>query len=101
MKIKAPKLVTIAILTLITIVFGVGFEVYRTFTTKPAPVVPPAIIEPVDPTLDAATLNKLQQRIYFEANQINEATPTQSPAPAPEVTPTPEASASALPEATP
>jgi hypothetical protein len=91
-KLKTPTLVTTAILTLITVVFWIAFEVIRTVTTKPPPTVPEEIISPLNPTLDENTLNKLQQRINLSEGQtgnlvVSEATAT------PEVTATPEATA--------
>ena len=77
--IKAPKIVTIGILSLITVVFWVGFEVFRIFTVKPEPPVAPEIINPLDPTLDQNTLSKLQERVYLDDLEIGQtvvATPT-------------------------
>lgn len=112
--IKAPKIVTIGILTLITIVFWVGFEIYRTFTQKPEAPVAENIITPLNPTLDQTVLSKIQERMYLDEGQIGQtvitaATPTPLPTIAPTVAPTASASAqpstspveSPLPEATP
>lgn len=68
--IKTPTAVTTAILTVITIFFWIGFEIYRSLTTKPAPPVPPAIIVALNPTLDLNLLNKLQQRMHLSDDQI-------------------------------
>lgn len=100
--IKAPKLVTIGVLTLITIVFWVGFEVFRTFTKKPDTPVPQAILNPINPTLDQAALSTVQGRVYLQEGQIGQ-TVVQSPTPEPTVaaTETPLASPSASPSTTP
>lgn len=64
-----PFLVKFAIMTLLTALVWVGFDVYRAFTQKPPPAVSPEILAPVDPTLDSATLDKLVNRVYFDKTQ--------------------------------
>ena len=107
-KLKTPTLVTTAVLTMITVIFWIAFEVYRTITTKPAPTVPQEIIAPLNPTLDEGTLNKLQLRINLDESQVgNLVTQTVTPVPTPTEAPvasesgTPTASASASPTANP
>ncbi len=106
---KTPKAVTTLILTLITIFFWAGFEVYRSFTVKPSPTVPEVIINPINPVLDTNSLNSIKQRIFLDDNQIGNtaptASPTLSPTPiptsSPTATPTITATPSAIPSATP
>src|SRR5689334_12473489 len=74
-KIKAPKIVIIFALTLITIVFWVGFEVYRSVTTKPTPPVSSNVLEPINPTLDVDALSKIETRIHLDESQIQNVTP--------------------------
>lgn len=106
-KTKLPTAATTSILTIITIFFWIGFEVYRAFTTKPTPPVPTEILTAVDPTLDTVTLNKLQDRIHLEDGQISNTTATiTTPVPQPSIspiviTPTPIATNSATVSATP
>ena len=90
-KTKTPTLVTTAILTLITILFWAGFEVYRSLTIKPAPPVPPNILLPLDPTLDVNSLNAIQSRIFLTNDQIGatSATPSATPSQTPQAQPTP------------
>lgn len=88
-KLKTPTSVTTAVLTLITIFFWAGFEIYRSITAKAVPVVPPAIINPLDPNLDTNTLDNLSQRLFFNENQINNTQSTNQ-------TPTPTASSPAV-----
>src|SRR5260221_14707694 len=88
-KLKTPKAVTTAVLTLITIFFWAGFEVYRSITIKPTPTVPEAVIKALDPTLDINTLAKLQQRIFLTDDQIGNTQPVASTTPSPTVSPTP------------
>lgn len=106
--IKAPRIVTIGILTLITVVFWVGFEVFRTFTKKPDTPVPQAIINPINPVLDQDALSKVQGRVYLDEGQIGQTVvQTETPTPEPTVGPTttpaesPIASASASPLVSP
>jgi hypothetical protein len=67
---KVPGIVTIAILTLITIVFWIFFNVYRVFTIKPPTPVPEEILAPLDPNLDMNVLSKLSERRYVDENTI-------------------------------
>lgn len=89
---KLPNLVTIAVLTVITIFFWIGLEVYRVLSTKPAPSVPEEILAPLNPELDTITLDKLEERVYLEPSETGQtqikieieatpaALPTDSPA---------------------
>lgn len=103
--IKAPKLVTIAILSMITIMFWVAFEVFRTFTKAPDLSIPKEVTEPLNPTLDQNALSKLQGRMFIEEGTIGQtvlATPVPIPTPQPSPSPTesPAATQSASPSAT-
>jgi hypothetical protein len=60
-KTKTPFLVKLLWLTALTVVVWVGVEVASTLLRKPEPVLPAEILAPIDPSLDAAVLNKLQQ----------------------------------------
>lgn len=80
---KAPRLVTVAILTTITVVFWVFLSVYRVLTTKPEPNVPPEILAPINPNLDKQTLETLSDRVFFEEGEVT------LPAPLPTATLTP------------
>lgn len=96
---KTPSLVTIAILTLITVVFWIGFSVYRSLTIEPPEKVPAEILEPITATLDLETLGKLSARVFFEEYQLPETIipqPVSTPSPAE----TPVATESAIQEAT-
>lgn len=67
---KLPSLVTIAILTMITVVFWTGLEIYRALTTAPTPDVPTQILAPINPNLDSQVLNRLQNRIDIPDSEI-------------------------------
>jgi hypothetical protein len=67
-KTKAPKIVTIAILSLATVILWIIFSVIASIT-KPAELnIPPEITEPINPTLDLTTLQSLSEKIYFSEN---------------------------------
>lgn len=101
-KSHAPTSVTTAILTLITIMFWAGFEIYHSITNKPVPPVSAEIINPVDPTLDTNTLNSLLGRTFLIDNDIrNVQISSQTPTPAPSPTEVPVATESGNPSPTP
>lgn len=94
---KLPPVVQLAILTMVTTIIWVGFEVYRAFTNEPTPTLASGALNPLDPTLDASSLNALQQRLYLSDTQLTVVTP----APTPSVAPVPTATASATPTLSP
>lgn len=61
---KLPNIVILLILTLITTLFWISFNVYRVFTTKPDAVVPQEISLPIDPKLDTNTLDMIKSKSY-------------------------------------
>ncbi len=63
---KAPKLVTVAITTTVTIIFWVFLTLYRVLTTKPNPSVDPVLLQPIDANLDVESLEKIKDKIYYE-----------------------------------
>lgn len=67
---RVPGIVTVAILTVITVVFWIILDVYRTLTVKPAPTVSEEILSPIDPDLDQTYLNRLQQRVFLNETEI-------------------------------
>ena len=102
-KSRTPTPVITAVLTLITILFWLGFEIFRTLTVKPEATVPQPIIKPLDPTLDISTLQSIGQRAFLSDDQIGNTQPTVAtvaPSATPAVTATPIASGSATPIAT-
>lgn len=96
---KINSLTSTLILTTITLITWVFFSIYRAFV-KPLPiVVPPEILEPIDPRLDSNILNTLQQRFDIDENQVPEITPlpTENPKSTPTSTPTPTANITPTP----
>ena len=62
---KKPNLVILGILTLITILFWIGFSAYRSLTSEVPIKVPSEILEPISSTLDTETLGKVGDRLFF------------------------------------
>lgn len=86
MKQKLPKIIIIAILSLITALVWAFFDITRAIFKKPDVKVEEITVVPVDPNLDIDTLNSLQNSIFFEEGEVNEVlTP-----PSPEAEPIPE-----------
>ncbi len=79
-KIKIPNIITILILTAVTIIFWIIFSVVRIFSTDPSPSIPEEILNPLNPNYDKSVVDKIEQRIYFDNEQIFEIT-EQSPTP--------------------
>ncbi len=55
------SIINLLILTLITLSVWVGFEVYRAYTATAMPEVR-QYLEPLNPTLDTQTLQRLEER---------------------------------------
>lgn len=92
-KVKVPSLVTLAILTLFTVVFWVGFDLYHAFQNKPDPEVEPKVLEPINPVINQDALNQLQQTLLVSQSEINSYVPATNVEQAQEVVtqiPTPE-----------
>ncbi len=68
---KAPRIITITIFTTITIIFWVFFSLYQVLTNKPDKSVPKDLLQEVNPTLDATTLQVLGNRLFFEEGQVS------------------------------
>lgn len=98
----APRLVTVAIFTTITVIFWIFFSVYTVLTQTPDIKVPPELLEPIDPTLDVESLEELSERVHYE--EVDVTTPiivVSTPSPEPEVSPLPEESLELTPTASP
>ena len=65
----APKLVTVAILTTITVIFWVFFSVYEIITSQEKLTIPQELMNPIDPNLDLETLEKLPLKYFVEEGQ--------------------------------
>ena len=72
---KTPSSIYSLILTTIAIVSWVAFSIYQALV-KPQPVVvPPEILEPLDPNLDPRDLDELKGRFHLSEEEILEITP--------------------------
>lgn len=105
---KPPRILTLAILTVVTVVAWIGFDVYRALTTKPAPPVPPEILAPIDPQLNTLILNDIINRVYVEPKEgttqiVNSDSEVRVSTPVPTISPTasPLATSSPIPTSTP
>ena len=108
MKTKLPSLVSILILTLLTSVLWVSLSVYRALTTRPEPPIDSEILNPLTPTLDQDTIEKIRSRLFFDESQIPEnvvtapqaeqVAVTSVPSPTSTSTPTPTTTPTAPPE---
>jgi len=71
-KSKVPSIVAVMILTVITISFWIVFSVVRVFRAEPTPSIPPEILNPLNPNYDKTVIDKIQERIYFDKEQVFE-----------------------------
>ena len=98
----APRLVTVAIFTTITVIFWIFFSVYTILTQTPDIKVPPELLEPIDPTLDIESLQDISRRVHFEESDIvSPVIIILTPTPQPESSPIPDESLELTPTATP
>ena len=92
-------------MTLVTSLMWVFLSVLRAFSSKPDPVVPPAVSEKLTPTLDTTAIEKIKGRLFMSEGEIPQtqiqATPVATPVPIPTETPvetaTPESTSSPAP----
>lgn len=92
MKDKTPSYIRLGILTIITALSWIAFNVYRILTTKPAPNVPEKVMASFSPSLDTQKIGEIESRIFFEEGEvaiINTPTPTSAPSEEPQPTETP------------
>lgn len=68
---KAPRLVTVAIFSTVTLIFWVFFSLYNVLTSKPPTHVDSKLLEPLDPNLDRDALGKLQERVFFNEQDVD------------------------------
>jgi hypothetical protein len=91
--IKAPNIVIVGVITVITIVLWIIFGVYKLVSTPQDVNVPTNVLSPLSPTLNQEALNTLEGRIFFSegelsgVNLISTPEPEESPSPTPSPTP--------------
>jgi len=76
MKKKKQDFLVFSILTLITVLTWIGFDVYQALTSYTIPEILDKQIQPLNSKLDQETINQLKERL-----QINEEELTQIPTP--------------------
>lgn len=97
---KIPSVVSLAIMTSVTVIFWISFDIYRIVKKNPPLSVPPEITAPFDASLDTEALNKAAARSYLKESDIRNLAPNSSAPPeVTETSPTPTASGSATPVA--
>lgn len=64
----------LAILTLITVLTWIAFDIHRTLTKTEIPQVLQKQIAPLNPKIPTKTLEELQQRISFTQEELSEVT---------------------------
>ena len=69
-KSKLPNLISVMILTLITSLMWVSFNIYRALTSKAPPSVSAQVSQPLTPTLDKDALDLIQGKLYLNDSQI-------------------------------
>lgn len=70
MKKKKPRIVVFVILSVITLVTWVVFDIYRIFT-RPSPVeLEPEVLEGISPTLNQDVISEIENRIFFSDDQV-------------------------------
>lgn len=80
---KLPSLIPILVLTLMTVITWVSVDVYLAFNKKPQITVSEGISQPLTPSLDQDTINKLESHNYLDDSQIPEVSVGSSPSPTP------------------
>jgi hypothetical protein len=60
---KLPAIITLMIMTLITTIFWISFNIYRVFKQEADPVVPEEVILQIDPKLDNTTIELIKNKI--------------------------------------
>lgn len=97
---KLPRIVVIAILSLVTALIWAFFDITRAFFKKPETKVEATTLSPLNPNLDLETLNTIQNAKFFEEGQVQENIVQTSPSPTTEPTTPPVSNESPAPEAT-
>jgi hypothetical protein len=62
----------VAIITLITIITWVGFEVYRTYTITEIPLDFESLTTTLDASLETEALHQLNDRIFFDQEELQQ-----------------------------
>lgn len=71
MKTKLPNFVILLVLTTLTVLMWLGFNIYRSFLIKPSPPVAEGVLFPLNPVLDEVAIREIEQRVVVE-NTVTE-----------------------------
>jgi hypothetical protein len=85
----SKNLFYIAILTVITILTWIGFDVYRAFNKVEIPKNVQEQLTPLNPQVDMETLENLPKRLQIKEEEFILPTPTSTPTKTPTLMPTP------------
>lgn len=89
---KLPSLISVLILTLITVVMWVSFDIYRAITKAPESIVSADITKSLNPTLDQDSIKLMESRTLLDDSQIPEnIIISSSPVPVAKIIPSPTA----------
>ena len=88
-KSKLPNLISVMILTLITTLMWISFNIYRALTSEVPPSVPQEVSEPLNPVLDQETINQIEGKLFLDDSQIPDNVAVGTPAPSASIEPTP------------
>ena len=67
----SKDVLVLAILSLITVLSWIGFEVYRAATESSIPRVTKEMLIPIQPNLDRETIEQLKQSLTFSEEELN------------------------------
>lgn len=67
---KPPSIITVAIITTITIIFWIFFEVYQILTGDVDVEISEKLLKPLNPTLNQEVLSSLNGKIDFEKETV-------------------------------
>lgn len=97
---KRLNFTTFAILTTITLLTWVIFDAWQRLNKIEFAEIPPAVLAPLNPSLNSAALDNIEKRKHFEREEIERFVPVQTVVePAPEASPGAQEPAQASPSA--
>lgn len=76
---KLPAVVVLLVMTVVTVICWIVFDVYWALSNKPSPVVSEEVLRPLNPVLDENALTSLQSREELPEDTIPEVAPSPTP----------------------
>ncbi|NMB83047.1 MAG: hypothetical protein GYA14_14640 [Ignavibacteria bacterium] len=86
---KLPGLISILILTAITVVMWVAFDIYRAIKKTPQTNIPENISKSFVPSLDTDVIKNVENKIFFDESQVPDEIVSSSPTPKSSAIPNP------------